>query len=81
MLVLLPPGTERAELVSALTSKISSVPTVGSDAEPQIVLCREVGEVALASVARRLVESHPDCVAAIRNLHTRIDVNWSELEA
>ncbi len=43
------------------------------------VICFECEDVALASVAFRLLEDRPDAVELVKRLHTRNDIQWSSL--
>ena len=45
-----------------------------------VVICFEAEDVSLASVAYRLLETRPDAIELVKRIHTRNDVDWSELD-
>jgi serine/threonine protein kinase len=79
MLALIPSGEGCQPLVDALRSRLSPQPTITLSEEIDLMLCYEQQELSLPHVAERLIAGRNDYPEIAARLHTRVDINWSEL--
>jgi hypothetical protein len=56
-------------------------PSLVYDSTGDIVVCREVDQISLANIAAALAHDDPHCVEVAQRLHTRVDVQWSPIDA
>ncbi len=79
MLALVPEGAGGQPLVEAMQARLTPAPTVIASQEVDLVLCYEQQELSLPHVAERLITGRNDYTEIASRLHTRVDVNWTEL--
>jgi hypothetical protein len=79
MLALVPDGDGSRPLVEALGERLEPAPTILTSNEIDLVLCYEQQELSLPHVAERLIAGRNDYTEIAARLHTRVDINWTEL--
>ena len=79
LLAVCPDGTDAAALGDTVKAGSGQMPTVLPGAGGDLVLCYEVEQIPLSQVAATLVDHRPDVAEIAARLHTRIDVNWTDL--
>lgn len=79
MLALVPDGEVNRPLVEALKVRLEPPPTIIPSQEIDLVLCYEQQELSLPHVAERLIAGRDDYTEIASRLHTRVDINWTEL--
>ena len=76
---LLPRDLSSAELVQRIRDEVPTPPTVLADKENEVLLCYEMEQLPLPRVAAAVLDQRFQNVEVASRLHTRIDVQWSNL--
>jgi len=79
LIAVAPKASAESSLAQALTSELDPPATIVFDTDPDLVLCYEAQELWVPYVAARLVGDRGDLVRIASRLHTRADVDWTEL--
>ena len=79
LLAILPRTADKSPLVELLREKLVPPATVGFDAGADVHLLYELERLPIKLVAGRLTESRNDFAEIAGRLHTRVDVEWSDL--
>ena len=79
MLLLTPGDLSSAELIRRVRDEVAAPPTVVADKENEVLLCYEMEQLPLRRVAAAVLDQRFQNVEVASRLHTRIDVQWSNL--
>ncbi len=79
LLVVLPEGLASDSVREAVSERVVQGPSVVCDPDFDLVLCWEVEQLPLSSVAASLIDCRVDYAQVASRLHTRIDVRWAPL--
>ncbi len=79
LLLLTPNDLPSAELIRRVHDEVPTSPTVVADKENEVLLCYEMEQLPLPRVAAAVLDQRFQNVEVASRLHTRIDVQWSNL--
>ena len=79
LLLLIPADLSSAELIRRVRDEVAASPTVVADKENEVLLCYEMEQLPLPRVAAAVLDQRFQNVEVASRLHTRIDVQWSNL--
>lgn len=78
LIAILPAGADES-VRSALANQLQTPATFVAGCDSELVCCFEAEGVPVANVAAKLIDCRTDLIRVAARLHTRIDVNWSNL--
>jgi len=81
LLLMVPEGADAAGLAQQVVADHAVAPSIVHDPDPDVRICFEVDKLPLSAIARSLVEQHAKYTDIAARLHTRIDVEWTQLAA
>jgi hypothetical protein len=76
---MLPRGSTQVRPLEILHEEMNETPSVVENCDGDFILCYEVEQISLTQAAVQLIEGRRDFAEAASRLHTRNDVNWSNL--
>ncbi len=79
LLIAVPEQSSTTDIATCADEQFSEVPSIVRATRGDIVVCYEVEQVPLVSVASILINSRPDCADLVAHLHTRTDIEWTPL--
>ena len=79
LLLMLPKGSTQVRPIEILHQEMHEVPSVVENCDGDFILCYEMEQISLTQAAVTLIEGRPDLAEAASRLHTRTDINWSNL--
>jgi serine/threonine protein kinase len=79
LLVMLPKGSSQVRPIEVLHEEMNETPSVVENCDGDFILCYEAEQISLTQAAVTLIEGRRDLAEAASRLHTRNDVNWSNL--
>lgn len=79
LMIAVPEQSSTSEIASCIEEQFSETPAIVRATRGDIVVCYEVEQVPLVSVAANLINSRPDCADLVAHLHTRTDIAWTPL--
>ncbi len=79
LLLVCPEGSDATTVRELAGMNAIEPPSVVFDRDGDLVLCNEVEQASLTSVAAHLIDHRSDYAEIAARLHSRVDVNWSAM--
>ena len=79
LLLAVPEESSATTIAKCLEEQFNETPSIVRATHGDVVVCYEVEQIPLVTIATTLIQSRPDCADLVAHLHTRNDVDWTPL--